>query len=104
MDFYTQEKIEALKNKKFLEQNGNCAFCGRPLESAQSSDLSHHIPQRKWCIKKWGKEIIHNELNMSLTHHSDICNSGVQISPNKTAIVEKHVENIRAAITPQPQT
>jgi hypothetical protein len=35
---------------------------------------------------------------MKLTHPTDICNSGVQMSPNKTALVEKHIEMIREAI------
>jgi len=87
-----------LKSQKYLEQKGLCAHCGEPLPQSSLCHLSHIIPQRAWCKAKWGEDIIHHELNMKLTHPTDICNSGVQMSPNKTRLVEDHIKTIQDAI------
>jgi 5-methylcytosine-specific restriction endonuclease McrA len=90
--------IDELKDKKYLEQNRKCAYCGKLLLGARCSQLGHVLPQRKWIITKYGEEIIHHELNMKLVHACDRCNSGVQMSPNKTELVEAHVKIIKEAI------
>lgn len=95
------EHIEYIRQLKYIKQGGCCAHCGKPFLPGERTDLAHILPQRKWLIAKYGEEIIHHELNMALTHHSDICNSGVQISPNKTAVVDRHVQMIKDAISTQ---
>ncbi len=85
----------AIKKTIWLEQSKKCAYCGKLISESDVCDLAHIIPQRKWCLAKWGEEIIHHRLNMKVTCHNDNCNSGVQMSPNKTALVEKHVQMIR---------
>ena len=92
------DEIDRIKDKKYIEQSGLCAHCGKKLQSARSSQLGHILPQRKWIIAKYGHKIIHHELNMKLVHACDICNSGVQISPNKTIHVEAHIKMIQEAI------
>ena len=75
-----------------------CAHCGKILSDNVMTDLAHILPQRKWILKKYGSEIIHHKLNMKVTCHNDNCNSGVQMSPNKTMLVNAHVEKIKEAI------
>lgn len=91
------ERILATKHRKFVDQGGRCAFCGELFKVSDVMELAHVIPQRKYLIKLYGEDIIHHELNMKLTH-TGRCNSGVQISPNKTKVVEELVSNIRKAI------
>lgn len=97
MDYNEQIKIQELKYLKYIEQGGNCAFCGEPFLSYEYGELAHILPQRNWILKKYGKEIIHHKLNLKLTHPGR-CNSGVQMSPNKTRLVAAHVAMIKAAI------
>jgi 5-methylcytosine-specific restriction endonuclease McrA len=92
-----QEKISKMRADKLVEQNFKCAYCGKGFCISDKIELSHIIPQRKYLIKLYGKEIIHHELNMKLCHAGE-CNSGVQLSPNKTELVEAHVEMIKEAI------
>jgi hypothetical protein len=89
-----------LKSKKYKEQGGLCGDpkCLEPLPAASLCQLAHILPQRGWIKEKYGEDIVHHELNMKLTHPCDNCNSGVQMSPNKTRLVEIHVEAIRQAI------
>jgi hypothetical protein len=87
-----------LKSQKYIEQNGLYAHCKKPLPQSSLCQLAHILPQRKWIKEKYGEDLIQHELNMKLTHPTDICNSGVQMSPNKTALVEKHIEMIKEAI------
>ena len=91
------EKIQAMKWKKYNEQDGKCAYCGKLLTVGDPLELAHILPQRKWIVAKYGPDIIHHHLNMKLTHPG-ICNSGVQISPNKDQVVKEHVDMIRKEI------
>lgn len=75
------EKIVLIKGKKFREQGGKCASCGKPFKTGDIIELAHIVPQRKWCVKKWGHDAIHHERNMVLTH-TGICNSRAQINPD----------------------
>ncbi len=94
MDRYTQWKIQEMKEKKMNEQHGVCPSCGKSFRIGEKLELSHILPKRKYLIELYGDEIINHELNMKLTHDG-ICNSHAQMSPNKTALVEKHVQMIR---------
>ena len=87
-----------LKSKKYLEQEGLCAGCQKTLPQSSLCQLAHILPQRKWVKEKYGEEIVHHELNMKLTHPCEDCNSAVQMSPNKTVLVNAHVEMIQEEI------
>jgi hypothetical protein len=97
MDKYTQWKIHEMKEKKMVEQHGVCQGCGKSFRIGDKLELAHILPKRKYLIKLYGDEIINHELNMKLTHDG-FCNSAVQMSPNKTELVEAHVAMIRKAI------
>lgn len=90
--------IYMIKREILREQRAKCATCGKLITDQTPCDLSHILPQRRWVIKKYGVEIVHHKLNMKVTCHNDICNSSVQMSPNKTELVEAHVAMIQAAI------
>lgn len=90
--------IYIMKRDMLRSQRGRCAFCDSILDDSTPCDLAHIMPQRKWILKKYGAEIIHHPLNMKVTCHNDVCNSGVQISPNKTVLVKAHIDKIRQAI------
>lgn len=85
-------KVWELKLEKEYEQQGICPVCVEPV-SAQTGELSHRIPQRKWCIAKWGPAIIHHKMNQVLTHPGR-CNSAVSIG-NHPLEMEKLARIIR---------
>lgn len=58
--------VSEMKSIKWAQQAGRCYFCGRDLNTCHYQ-LAHRIPQKKWAVKKYGKEIIHHRLNMVLT-------------------------------------
>jgi len=87
-------RIGMIKEAKYEEQGGVCAGCKKDMDKDEFLHLAHILPQRKWLINKYGEEIIHHPMNMKLTHANDLCNQRVQMSPNKTGIVEKHVKEI----------
>lgn len=97
MTYDEQEKILQIRLRKIKEQDYRCASCFKKFELGDTIELSHIIPQRKWLIQKYGKEIIHHEMNMTLCHAGE-CNSNIQMSPNKTELVEAHVESIKEKI------
>lgn len=97
MDKYTQWKIQELKEKKMISQRGVCPSCSKSFRIGEKRELAHILPKRKYLLELYGDEIINHELNMVLTHDG-ICNSHAQMSPNKTMLVEAHVEKIREAI------
>lgn len=69
--------IEEVKREKLEEQHGTCPICRLPLNGG--GELANRIPQRRWCIKRFGADVIHHPMNMMLTHSQ--CNSGAQINP-----------------------
>ncbi|MCP4392776.1 MAG: hypothetical protein GY804_00635 [Alphaproteobacteria bacterium] len=89
---------DKLKSKKYIEQNGICPACGELLPAATSCQLGHILPQRQWLKRLYGEEIIHHPMNMKLVHPCDDCNNGVQMSPNKTRLVNNHVQAIKDKI------
>lgn len=86
-----------LKEKKYIEQDGRCAACGELFMFGEAQELAHIVPQRKWIIKKYGEQYIHHNLNLKLTHSGN-CNAAVQMSPNKTELVNQHIKTIQDAI------
>lgn len=88
------DRINMIKKDKYNEQEGICAGCNKPMAKDEYLHLAHMLPQRKWILNKYGEEIIHHPMNMKLTHGNDLCNQRVQMSPNKTGLVEAHVKAI----------
>ncbi len=86
------------KYEMWLSQDKKCAHCGKNIEETELCDQAHILPQREWIKKKYGEEIVHHYLNMKVTCHNDNCNSGVQMSPNKTKLVKKHAAMIQRVI------
>ena len=93
-------KITKMKRNKYDEQDGKCHICGIAFKIGDKVELAHKIPQRVWIIAKYGKEIIHHEMNMDLTH-SGICNSRNQINPESLEAKEL-IEKIRSEINGNP--
>jgi hypothetical protein len=98
MTYDTECKIRDMKTKKYREQDGICAGCGGAIGKDEATHLAHILPQRKWVKKKYGEEIVYHELAMKLTHANQNCNAAVQMSPNKTELVNELVEQIRSEL------
>jgi 5-methylcytosine-specific restriction endonuclease McrA len=86
----TLEIIE-LKATKWHSQGGVCQVCGEPV-SVADGELAHRIPNRKWCLAKYGTKVLHHALNLVLTHPGR-CNDAVSIS-NHPVEMEKLVAEI----------
>jgi hypothetical protein len=84
-------EILQMRTLVFSEQEARCWYCGEPLRYLHL-ELAHRVPQRKWCIQKWGKAAIHHRRNMVATH-SGYCNSMAQLDPES-----KEAEALMASI------
>jgi len=73
------DTLTELRRLKYYQQGGQCKTCGRPLR--EGFELAHRIPQRKWCIARWGADVIHHPDNMDATCPG-ACNSAAQLDPN----------------------
>jgi hypothetical protein len=62
----------------FDRQNGICAYCGHLLD-INDFEIAHRIMNGKWCIEKYGLEVIDHPLNKAATHRGR-CNSGMLIT------------------------
>lgn len=90
------ERIEELKRRIALDQNGLCAHCGRELQYPY--DLAHRISKSKVNLKLYGAEIIHHRINLRATH-SGRCNDGVMVSPASNPVTAAEIiAEIRKAI------
>ena len=85
-------EIADTREAKYTEQGGRCYICHRPVRYA-FFQLAHRIPQRKWCIERWGKEVIHSPLNVFGVCGLE-CNAAVQMNPD-TVEAEEFAEYIR---------
>jgi hypothetical protein len=72
------EDIRCVKEFLYRVQHGLCAYCKQPL--AGHWELGHRIPQRKWCIEKYGADVIHHWMNQGLVC-PDGCNARIQLDP-----------------------
>jgi len=89
------ESILQVKAAKFVEQRGRCGICRDVLDFG--AQLAHRIPQRKWCIHRWGSEVIHHPDNMTLVC-SLKCNAAAQLDPGSleaAALAERILDRIR---------
>lgn len=83
---------EGIRGIVYARSRGYCEVCGEALEFTMFH-MAHRIPQRGWCLKKWGKEVIHHHLNFAATCGLD-CNGKVSIAGSPVACDEL-VERIR---------
>ena len=70
-----QDKINETRLTVFKRDGWRCKRCGRRLAmEGITPQLAHRIPQRKYNIKKYGKEVIHHPMNLvavcSLNHNA----------------------------------
>ncbi len=72
-------------------RGGTCEVCGKVIPYAEAQ-IAHRICKSKANLKKYGKEIIHHNLNLALTC-SLKCNSGVNIS-NKSGEIRNLVQEM----------
>ena len=76
-----QWTINETKIHKLISQHCRCAHCGNPLlRPGAQAQLAHLIPQRRWTLRKWGREIIHHPENTVLVCCLE-CNAAVQLDP-----------------------
>ena len=69
-----------IREAKYTEQGGLCYVCHRPVRYA-FFQLAHRIPQRAWCLSRWGREVIHSPQNM-VGVCGLRCNAKAQMNPD----------------------
>jgi len=79
------------REELFIKSNYMCEVCGKSLFAYGTPQLAHRIPQRKHLIEIYGKEIIHNKLNMKPTCCLE-CNAKVSTGYNFNEILEVLLE------------
>lgn len=77
----TKYKFEAneRKEQRIIDNQNKCEVCDKYF-AKERLHLSHIIPKYDRYIKKFGKEVIHHDLNMVLS--CDKHNSSVMLNPN----------------------
>ena len=73
-------RIADMREQKYYEQGGRCFVCHQAVRFAMFQ-LAHIIPQRRWCVDRWGEDVIHNSENIRGTCCLE-CNAKVQMNPN----------------------
>ena len=76
----TAEAIRDLKFRLFSAQSGLCFSCGLPMAITEM-EAAHRIPDRKWTVKMFGKDVICHPKNFRGTHRGR-CNSKAQLNPD----------------------
>jgi hypothetical protein len=94
------EAVREMRERVFEEQGGRCGVCGLPVLLVDYPDpnrmeLAHILPQRRWCLRRWGAEVIHHRTNLVGTHPAE--NGAVQLNPDGLE-AERHAERIRETI------
>lgn len=92
-----REELE-YRTKRFYVFNragGRCETCGEQI-GIGSFQMAHRIPQTKYFIRKYGKGIIHHELNFAATCPKDGCNSAQDIRnhPVEVAELAEHIQEV----------
>lgn len=85
-----------LKQELAREYDYTCPVCGGPLFQYGTYQLAHRIAQSEENIKKYGKEVIHNRLNLvpvCSLRCNDACNIGHDPEAVK-GLVEKIKESL----------
>lgn len=92
------DKIQATRMRVFARDGYHCVVCGcRLTDDGKIPQLGHCIPQSKMYIKKYGKEIIHHDLNMKSTCGLEH-NAAVSIN-GKDKLIADLVKEIKKALT-----
>jgi hypothetical protein len=68
------------REAKYAEQGGRCYVCHKTVRYA-FFQLAHIIPQRKWCVERWGREVIHHPGNM-VGVCGLACNAKAEMNPD----------------------
>lgn len=89
------ERMAQLREDKYVAQAGRCGVCNRHVRFAMFQ-LAHRIPQRKWCVERWGEEVIHHPKNI-VGVCGLACNARAQMNP-VSVFAEMHAAEIRVAI------
>jgi len=76
----TTEAIRELKFHLFSAQSGRCFSCGEPM-AITAMEAAHRIPDRKWTVKLFGKEVINHPKNFRGTH-AGRCNDRASLNPD----------------------
>jgi hypothetical protein len=84
--------ISETKLRIFARDNWTCQVCGKMLIDG-IPQLAHRINQSKMYLKKYGKEIIHHDLNM-ISVCSLKCNIAVSIY-GKDKLIDDLVKKIK---------
>ena len=85
-------RIAETKERVFERDNWTCQVCGRPV-TPENGQLAHIIPQTKTMVRKYGREIVHDDLNL-MTTCSLACNDRVSAG-NQPRLIEQLAEAIR---------
>ena len=65
------------------QQNFRCASCKRPHGYPDTMETAHHISQSKANLDRWGKQIIHHDLNVAaVCRGNSRCNSRQSVNPD----------------------
>ena len=93
-----KEKREAEERKQemYVKAKGKCEVCGQAVPYGVCQ-LAHRIPKHQRNLKKYGKEIIHNPLNMAIVC-SLACNAKVMKGSGRPLEAEELAEKIRGLL------
>lgn len=94
-----RERFEAMEQRLeiFVRDCYICQTCGKPINWYGTQQLAHRISQSKANIKRYGKEVIHNRLNM-VSVCSLKCNDAQNIGFS-TKQSDELAEKIRAELS-----
>jgi hypothetical protein len=90
-----EENIRNMRERVYNSQDGLCYHCGRPLNWC-TFQLAHVIPQRAWCLAKYGAAVIHHRKNFHGVCGLE-CNSAIQCNPDSLE-AEQLAEEIRRVL------
>lgn len=93
MDERSKFEIAENKVKLFERDNYRCGHCGLSIFRKGTPQLAHRIANTEANIKKYGKSVVHHELNMVSTC-SLYCNGHMNIG-FRTAEAEELADKIR---------
>jgi 5-methylcytosine-specific restriction endonuclease McrA len=89
---YQEERITLM-----FKRGCRCEVCGKPLHLG-NLQLAHRIPKAKGYLKQYGKEVVHNPLNLA-TVCSLKCNDAVLLDPKTHPIeAQELVRKIKDAL------
>lgn len=97
MDRKSQEIME-MKIHLIAKQGGRCEKCHQPL-ALSDCQLAHRIPQTKYNLRTYGKNVMHHEYNLAAVCSLE-CNSAVLLSPathplEAAELIERIRENLK---------